>query len=521
MNTSISTESRAQLARVARGGALNLVGALVAAIAGFALVVVVARAFSPTTAGVLFASTSVFLVVVSLAVFGADTGLIQFILRFEEGGRSADIPTVLRSARRPVLVTSVAIAAAVLLFAGPLSDLLGLDHPRSPAVLRVLGVTVPFAAMAQLALSETRALSRMRPTVLIDNLFRATAQTIAAVIVGLLGGGLLMLSVGWALPYVMSAALAIPTARWYLRRQSRRWAEVGAADPAEVRREFRHYTWPRGVARVSQIVVQRADIIIIAAMLGAAPAAIYTAATRFVVVGQMSAQAISNVLMPRLAQLLPRRDMVVVSDVFKISTAWSMAVAWPLYAVIASSASLYLEVFGERYVGNDGVPVVVTMSVAMMITTAAGALDSVLLMSGRSMASLVNGLVAASLNVALCLVLIPWIGIVGAAIAWAVAVLVRNLLAFILVRHDLGLTPLSPAAALVAVAVIGCYVVPLVALSVLGLLTVSGFAVAVFVGTMVYAAIIWRGRATLELRVFRSVLPKWLARRLDEDAAAA
>ena len=171
----------------------------------------------------------------------------------------------------------------------------------------------------------------------------------------------------------------------------------------------------------------------------------------------MSSQAISNVLMPRLAQLLPRRDMETVSDVFKVSTAWSMAVAWPLYAVIASSASLYLDVFGAQYVGNDGVPVVVTMSVAMMIATAAGALDSVLLMSGRSLASLANGLVAASLNVALCLVLIPWIGIVGAAIAWAAAVLVRNLLAFILVRHDLGLTPLSRAAAVVAAAVIGCY----------------------------------------------------------------
>ena len=208
MNRSLSTESQAQLARVARGGALNLVGAAVAAISGFALVVVVARAFSPTTAGVLFASTSVFLVVVSLAVFGADTGLIQFVLRFEETGRSADIPTVLRCARRPVFATSVGIAVAVLVLAAPLVRPARLGPPSIPAVLRVLAVSVPFAAMAQLSLGETRAIGRMRPTVLIDNIFRTAAQTVAAAVVGVLGGGLLLLSIGWALPYVVSAALA-------------------------------------------------------------------------------------------------------------------------------------------------------------------------------------------------------------------------------------------------------------------------------------------------------------------------
>ncbi len=45
-----------------------------------------------------------------------------------------------------------------------------------------------------------------------------------------------------------------------------------------------------------QIAIQRADIIIVAALISPSAAAVYTAATRFVVLGQFSSMAIQRVL---------------------------------------------------------------------------------------------------------------------------------------------------------------------------------------------------------------------------------
>ena len=83
-------------------------------------------------------------------------------------------------------------------------------------------------------------------------------------------------------------------------------------------------------------------------------------------------------------------------------------------------------VFGDGYdVASD---VVLILSLTMLLATACGPVDSVLLMAGRSWLSLRNSTVALAVNVGLNVVLIPLDGIRGAAIAWSVAIVVRNLL---------------------------------------------------------------------------------------------
>jgi O-antigen/teichoic acid export membrane protein len=506
MTRQVTDESRVQLTRVARGGALNLAGAVISAVSGFALVAVVANYFDQATAGSLFASTAAFMVVIALVTFGADTGIVHFVLKLEERGRSGDIPLVLDSARRPVAVFSTLVGVAAFAAAGPIADALGLVDAGSTAAVRVLAIALPLTAWSHLAQSETIALGRMRPTVFVDLIFRSGAQTLAVLAVGLAAGGLVMLTVGWVAPYVVATVFSVPIARRLMRRRSARWAAEPHSTPREARREFWRYSAPRGVAKMSQVVIQRVDVVLIAAMLGLVEAAVYAAATRFVTVGQMGVRAIQMVLSPRFTQLVARRDFDTVSDVFQISTAWSMLLMWPFYAIVASAASLYLEIFGDDYRSSDSVFVVVVMAVGMMLATAGGPLDTLLLMSGRSIASLINGVTAAAVNVALCVALIPLWGIRGAALAWALAVLVRNGMAYAQVHKDLHVTPFNETGGLVAAASIGCYVLPLATISLIGELTVWSFAVAVVAGSVAYLLIAWKARRALELTVFRSAI---------------
>ena len=106
-------------------------------------------------------------------------------------------------------------------------------------------------------------------------------------------------------------------------------------------------------------------------------------------------------------------------------------------------------VFGDGYdVASD---VVLILSLTMLLATACGPVDSVLLMAGHSWLSLVNSTVTLAVNVGLNLVLIPLYGIRGAAIAWSVAIVVRNLLPLVQVRRHLSMWPLTRSAGLVGV----------------------------------------------------------------------
>ena len=75
-----------RLAGVARGGALNLAGALVAAVTTLVLTVVITRQFSKPVAGAFFTAISLFLIVEAAAGLGAYVGLVNFIARLRRLG---------------------------------------------------------------------------------------------------------------------------------------------------------------------------------------------------------------------------------------------------------------------------------------------------------------------------------------------------------------------------------------------------------------------------------------------------
>src|SRR5690606_15198992 len=138
--------------------------------------------------------------------------------------------------------------------------------------------------------------------------------------------------------------------------------------------------------------------------------------------GQVGTLAVQQVLQPQLSELLARDDLDGAGRAFQTATAWIMALAWPAYLTFAVIAPVAIGVFGDGH--GEGATTVALLSLTMLVATAAGPVDSLLLMSGRSGASLANNVAALVLNVVLNLALIPSLGITGAALAWSAAILV-------------------------------------------------------------------------------------------------
>jgi O-antigen/teichoic acid export membrane protein len=149
---------------------------------------------------------------------------------------------------------------------------------------------------------------------------------------------------------------------------------------------------------------------------------------------------------------------------------------------------------------------VVVMMLGMLVAIYSGPVDTVLLMSGRSTASLLTSLVALAIDLGLCFLLIPRIGISGAAIAWSVAVVVRAIMSYALVRHSLRLSPVSRASAITAGASVGCFGLPMLALTVLGYATIVPFVIVGVVGAGCYVGILWLARRALHLSAMRALV---------------
>ena len=257
------------------------------------------------------------------------------------------------------------------------------------------------------------------------------------------------------------------------------------------------------MANVAQTLLKRSDIVLVAALRSPAEAALYTAATRFVVFGQLGVQALQQALAPQLSGLFARGERRAAQEVYETATAWSIMLAWPVYLGCAVLAPMLLSLFGAGYEGAAAV--VVILSVAMLMGTASGSVDTVLLMSGRSWLSLANVGAALTINLGLNVVLIPRLGIVGAALSWAAAIVVRNALPLLEIRYLLRMSPLGAGTVWVGASALVCFGLPAGALRALG--ASSPVLVGVLVlGLLVYVGLLWLGRERVKLGALAQTL---------------
>lgn len=490
------------LRSVARGGVLNLVGAAVSSLAGLVLTVVVTRVVPQATAGVYFSVSALFVVLAMVGRLGSGTGLVYFTSRMRSLGRHADIRTYTRIATRPAVLVSVAVAVALLVWAPWLARLVAGEHAAlATSYIRQVAVFLPFAILADLFHAVTRGYGTMRPTTVVDKIGRPLLQITLVAAAGVLGGGLL--SGGWAAPYLPAALVSV----WWaarLRRRDPRPDDAPARAVPELRREYWSYALPRAFAGIAQVGLQRLDVILVAAIRGPVDAAVYAAATRFLVVGQLANQAISMAVQPRIAGLLAVDDRRRTNEVYRTSTAWLVLMAWPLYLLVAVFSPQILLLFGRGY--GAGRTVMLVLAASMLVATACGMVDVMLTMAGRTTWSLANVGTALVVNVGLNLVLIPRFGITGAAIAWAVAIVVTNVVPLAQVWHAYGLHPFDRGLLTACALAAACFgVLPLAALLAFGG-TLVATAVGALVGLVAYAAALGRFRRLLQLDLLLAAL---------------
>lgn len=518
-----------------------MVGAVVQVITTVGITVLVTRHFDKAVAGAFFTATSAFLIIQAVGSLGANVGLVYFIARLRSLGEEKRIPAILRAAVIPVVIVSLVLTVVMVLLAEPLAHVmlsghLGKGAESAGAVatsLRALAFTMLFASLLNTYLGVGRGYGNMRQTVVTDKITRSIVQLLGVAIAAVVGSAALLAPL-WALPYVPAAVLAwvwmrrirrrppkspqsmpdvppelaallalstpVPKIKGALQRGSRMaQRRLANANP----RGFWQFTGPRGFASLAKITLQRIDIVLVAIMIGPVQAAIYTAATRFLVVGQFGNMAISMAAQPRFTELFALGDRRSANEVYQVTTAWLVLITWPLYLLTVVYGPEVLSVFGHSY--KAGADVMLILGLTMLLAVACGQVDMVLITTGRSSWSLVNGLLAVAVNVSLDLVLIPKYGITGAAIGWAVAIVVTNLMPMAQLASSIHLQPFGRGTLLAAgLTTLSFCAIPLAIRSVLGD-GYTGLAAGVAAGSVVMAFGLWRFRGALRLATMPGV----------------
>jgi O-antigen/teichoic acid export membrane protein len=487
------------LRTVARQGSLQFAGSLLNAVLAFVLVVVATRALGRASAGAFLVSIGAFQVLATISVLGADVGLIRSIPRAIATGRGADVRPLLRVALLPVAVVGSALAIAAFVAAPALAEALSGREPAAllEPFLRTLAWFVPLAGLTSAALGGTRGLGTVRPSVTIELGAKPAARPLLLGLSVALGLGSVAIALSYALPILVGVVVVLA---WLGRLADR--VGPGQVPPAPIRslaRPFWAYAAPRGLHAVVTTTTLWIDVLLLSGLRSPAEAAVYTAATRFLVVGEAALHAVVAVISPQVSRLLAGGDRNGTASMYQTSTWWLMTMTWPLFLAIAVFAPLLLRVFGPGF--EQGAVALSILALASLVAMATGPAGAVLLMAGHSMLGLVVGTSSLALNVVLNLVLIPELGMTGAAWAWAVSIVLANLAGAVLLRRLEAISPLSSGALVVGLASLATFgAIGVVVRAALG--TGPGaFVLYLLAATAAYAAILRPHRERLRFRV--------------------
>lgn len=488
----------ADLGAVARGGALNMLGAVTYGASGFVLVVLVTGRLGAEGTGELLLAIAAFNILVRMSELGSATGLVRFISRDIAAGRAGEIPTLLRSALFPVAAAGTLIGAGTFaassLIGGVFAD--GSSSQAVAAHVRTLAPFLPLASVYSVVVQGSRGFGSMRLQAVVDRIGKPLLQLVAvqAALVGGAGGP--RVSLAWVAPVALAS---IPAGTWMRRLVQATVARDGTrvAGDRAVASELWRFSGPRFFGQMFTIGVLWFDTLLIGALRSAEEAGLYAASTRYLLIGTFTAEAVMQVLSPHISRLLTRGEVTRAESLFRSVTAWQVCLVWPVFLVVALHPETLLGVFGEEFVQAS--TALAILAVAMLVTALLGPTDSVVLMAGRSGLSMLNGGVTLAVNVGGNLLLTPRYGIEGAAIAWGASLVASALLPGLQLRSVSGIRMGGKAVVLAATAAVACFGVPALAARALLGQSIGSLVVTATVSALLALPVAWWLRSELAL----------------------
>jgi O-antigen/teichoic acid export membrane protein len=503
----IHSEDSADLQKTARGGVFSLVGLILNAVFGFGFIAIVSHSMPQASAGGFFEAVALWTIASTIAVLGADVGLVRTLPAARRSGPNAT-RRLFRLACGPVALASVLLAIAVLAAAPEIARLIVSQSlvAATTSQLRLLAPLIPFGALTTVLMTGTRAW-RTGPSVSVQYILVPTIRPLILGVFAATGVTAVGVAFAWGLPVLLGGIVSGFVVYWAIRsdEESFRSSTLEGPKPAtaSLSRRFWSFAAPRSVEGVLLILLSWFDVVLVGALASPRQAAPYAGAMRYVIMGAFALQAIGLVVAPRVSYLTQQQhDQSATSQLYRVSTVWVVLGSFPPLLTLAVFAPTFMSVLGHGY--RIGATALSILALGMLTNTATGSNAMFLLMSGRSTINLTVTALSLVTNLTLNFLLIPHLGLTGAAIAFSASFAITSFAMAAFLLRTLGLHPLCRIYGVAILGSVVCFGVPglVLRLTVGASFVVFGLFAAGSIAA--YGLFLYRFRDALRLDLFRT-----------------
>lgn len=423
--------SRNEISRVFRGG---LVAFAVYGV-GYALTylsqLVLARLAGPIEYGEYAYASAWVVLLTYIATLGFDVGLLRFVPAYRA---TKDWPLLLgliRFAQSRTAIMSMSVAAAgaaiVMLY----------EPSREAGYTFLVGMAmVPILALLRVRCAIVRAIGAVMAALAPDRIIRE------GVLIALVGGGWITLNYAPTAPIIMLAALASSVTALLLTQLSlSRTPPVPLAGytPEYDKRAWRSAALPLLVLGASEVLLNRTGVILLGWMTCPKEAGVYSLAFNVALIVTLPRVAINTLFAPTLSGLHSVGCQQEMRQLVAWSSAWTFAGGAVVALALFAGADVIMLWFGPQF--EHGVLQLRILLCAQLFAAGAGSQLYIMTMTGHERTAAAILVSITMLNLLISFVLVKLLGVVGASVGTASALLLWNGAMAWFIRRRLQLKP--------------------------------------------------------------------------------
>lgn len=402
------SERAADVRHAAVGGGTNLL-ALVAGVALPAYHALAARVFGAAKYGLYSVGLGVVEVLSRLGALGTDKGLLRFVPMHRVGNEPELERRSLSSAVWATVIAGAVLALCALVFAEPLAMLQ--KKPATIGAIRWLAPLLPLWSLFFVLISATMAAKVMRYNLVVRGVALPLVLMAVVVPTGLFRPSLATLCGGHVVAVLCVVVLSFFAVRKVFP-DSHPWRPN---DGGGVHWDMLRFSAPMGASEFLNGVLHRAGLILLARYVTEVDLGAYAAVELMSRSIAGARNAFDSVVSPVLAESFKQGSRERLEYNLRLMTRWVMLLTFPIIIFFVAFRVEILALFGKEFAA--GTSAFLLLNLGYFTNGVLGLTGWVVAMSGRSRLVLLNNLIASGANVALCLVLAPRFGLIGAAIA--------------------------------------------------------------------------------------------------------
>ena len=355
----------------------------------------------------------------AISLLGLDGGIKRYIPMARNERNKAKIWGIIQIGVGIPFLTGFALSMIILLAAGPIATKL-FDNEKLVPVLRLASLAIPFFVLGHSFGAITLGFKKVQYDAYARDIAFDVIKLILALSAIFLGFGLVGVTASYVIAAVLSSLMLIGFVhRFFPLKRPIKQAERNT-------REIFRFSLPLFFSLLLNQFGRRLETLVLGIFGVVTQVGVYSAILSIAGIGNLGYIALRKIATPIISELHSQQKITELKDYYQTITKWAVSFNLPFFLIIILFSENLLQILGKEFtIGSVGL---IILASGILVDAATGICGIVISFSGHSKVTFYNSIVFIVVTLILDFILIPQFGLIGAACAGALSLVIVNLL---------------------------------------------------------------------------------------------